>query len=320
MFSADVHAQSRSNAYQVERFSVRGEPLIEAHLSGGSIEFEGRESDEVEVLIFIREGGRYQKKGDLDKEPNLDVVQNGDKIIVKGGPSNSRGWFGWWGSDQNLHIRILGPEKSSVNFSTSGGELDVTNLHSIAILKTSGGQIDLENVSGKFEFQTSGGSIDIEQASGIFEGRTSGGSIDVSGAEGTFNLRTSGGSIDVEQGRGDFTLKTSAGNIDMEEMSGSLSATTSAGNIDLSVLELTGDVNLKTSAGSIDITLPASAEFYYRLKGFDTEVRHSDFSAENVRIIKDNRQLMNNTIEGEVGSAAFRVIAVTSAGSVRINS
>lgn len=330
--------QDRSKAYQTDRFEVKGDPLIEVYLNGGSIEFEGRDGGEVVIDTFVRQDGRYVNQQNFEGKLKLDLSQNGDKIVLRGDVDGKKGWFGWFDGNTSLHIRVTGPAKSSVNFTTSGGELDVKNLHSIATLKTSGGDIDLEDVSGKFDLQTSGGSIDIEQASGTFFGRTSGGSIDledtdgsfelrtsggsidVENAIGTYALRTSGGSIDVEKGRGDFSLKTSAGNIDVDELWGSVDATTSAGNVDVTVMDLLGDITLKTSAGNIDLYLPVDAEFSFELKGMETEAALQGFSASNVQIIQEEKKIMNQLIIGEVGGAVYKVNARTSAGAVTLMS
>lgn len=330
--------QDRSDAYQTDRFEVKGNPLVEVYLNGGSIEFEGRETDEVVIDTFVRQDGRYVNQQNFEGKLKLELSQNGDKIVLRGGVEGKKGWFGWFDGNTSLHIRVTGPAKSSVNFTTSGGELEVKNLHSIATLKTSGGDIDLEDVSGKFDLQTSGGSIDIEQASGTFFGRTSGGSIDLEDTDGSFELRTSGGSIDVEnatgtyvlrtsggsidvdKGRGEFSLKTSAGNIDVDELWGSVDAATSAGNVDVKVMDLLGDIILKTSAGNIDVYLPVDAEFSFELKGMETEAALQGFSASNVQILQEEKKIMNQYVTGEVGGAVYKVNARTSAGAVTLMS
>jgi hypothetical protein len=157
-------------------------------------------------------------------------------VVKRRGSWMSGFWSGEWFND-NTHLDIHVPARTTVD------------------LKTSGGSIEASRMSGRLGMRTSGGSLRIEDIEGPVDGRTSGGSIRMRRLRGDVAVSTSGGSIDIVDVRGGLRVTTSGGGIDIDGVSGELYASTSGGSV--RIREAGDRVEARTSGGPVTVRFAA---------------------------------------------------------------
>lgn len=146
-------------------------------------------------------------------------------------------------------------------------------------LSTSGGNIQVENLHGEINGSTGGGSILVQHSQGKIKLATSGGSIKAQHCNGDLDLQTSGGSILIDALNGRGKVATGSGSVKATGIEGSFEAATSHGSIDVRMAKITDPVKLKTSDGSISLAIPANTGADLELEGPRVNVPNlQDFS------------------------------------------
>lgn len=292
LFSS-LAAQNTTDAYRSEIFSAGAEPSVIIETSGGYIQVNGHNENEVRVDMIVRRGNRTLSPSDTDlSEYEIEIKQDGNTIYATA--SRETGGFSrWFGSGSNISISFIvhTPVGSVIDGRTSGGSVTATNLKNNVSLRTSGGSVTAEAISGTTDLRTSGGSITLTDIEGNLTARTSGGSIRADGLSGNSDLRTSGGSIRIESSRGE------------------ISAHTSGGSIHAQMLEFANDLNFTTSGGSIRVQIPSTDHFDLELRGSRVNMTLQNFTGNTER----------NRITGRIGEGGPKITARTSGGTVSVD-
>jgi DUF4097 and DUF4098 domain-containing protein YvlB len=164
-----------------------------------------------------------------------------------------------WKKSLNFSYKIYVPKNVSVDLTTSGGNINLTDISGHLVFSTSGGNLNLEKIGGYIKGTTSGGNINLEEAKDTMNLETSGGNIHATKSNGKMKLITSGGSLTLSNLTGDIEATTSGGNVNGSDISGDLEAHTSGGNIMLNSLSC--NLATSTSGGNIHIELKELRQF-----------------------------------------------------------
>lgn len=285
------YAQSNEDAYRTESFNVSGPVSLEVQTSGGSIQVEGRNNNEVTVEMYVRKRGKYVKAGEADLDDyEISVTRDGNNIKAIADRISNRSW-GWNNNNgYSISFVVYTPKETRTR------------------LKTSGGSLTAKNMSGTQELRTSGGSITTEGIRGEMVLKTSGGSISITDAEGEVDANTSGGTIRTEMLVGNLKARTSGGGIRLSGIEGNVEAKTSGGSIRAEILAPSEVIDLRTSGGSITVTIP-------RELGYDLDL---DANRVHAELINFNGRAERDEIKGTFNGGGIKLKAKTSGGSVRL--
>ncbi len=292
LFSS-LTAQNTTDAYRSEIFSTDAEPSVIIETSGGYIQVNGHNENEVHVDMIVRRGNRTLSPSDTDlSEFEIEIKQDGNTIYATASREGS-GLSRWFGSGSNISISFIvnAPVGSVIDGRTSGGSVAATNFTNNVSLRTSGGSITAEALAGVADLRTSGGSIKLTDIEGDLDARTSGGSIRADGLSGNSEIRTSGGSIQIENSRG------------------AISARTSGGSIRAQMVEFENDLDFRTSGGSIRVQVPSTDHFNLDLRGSRVDMTLQNFTGNTER----------NRITGRIGDGGPTIAARTSGGTVSVD-
>ena len=164
-----------------------------------------------------------------------------------------------WRNALTFSYKIYVPKNVSVDLSTSGGNINLTDISGDLVFSTSGGNLNLEKIGGNVKGRTSGGNINLEDAKDIMNLETSGGNIHATRSSGKMKLITSGGSLTLSNLKGNIEARTSGGNVNGSDIEGDLEAHTSGGNVMLNSLSC--NLATSTSGGNIHIELKELKQF-----------------------------------------------------------
>ena len=282
-------AQSSDDAYQTEKFNVSGSVSLEVQTSGGSIQVEGSNGNEVLVEMYVRRRGRYIEAGEADLDDyEISITQNGNTISAIADRKSNRGWN--WNDGYSISFVVYTPQQTRTRLKTSGGSLTAKNLTGSQELRTSGGSITTESIKGRMILKTSGGSITMTDVEGDAEANTSGGTIRADMVVGNLDAKTSGGSIRLSGIKGNVEAKTSGGSISAE------------------ILTPRDIIDLRTSGGSITVTVPQE-------QGYDLDL---DANRVHAELINFNGRAERDEIRGTFNGGGTMLKAKTSGGSIRL--
>ena len=279
--------------YLTKTFTLNGPGDLVVETSGGSIDVDGYDGNDVTVEVYVKPNGGWSFFGSDDddieealEDYTIDINQEGSTINAIAEKKGSN-----WGSNQvSISFKVKVPMSMSCDLSTSGGSISVAD------------------VEGEHDIRTSGGSLNFDRLSGTTKAHTSGGSINVSEYSGKIDANTSGGSITVDRTDGEALLKTSGGSINLRDIRGSVEARTSGGSIRAEVEELGNFLTLKTSGGGITATLPEGAGIDLDLSGNRVNTKLVNFTGESDK----------NSINGSMNGGGVPVSMHTSGGSVNL--
>lgn len=282
----------RDEAYRVENFSLSGGGSLEVETSGGHIQVEGSNGDEVRVEMYVTRRGENLLPEDTDLEDfDITIAQSGSRITASAEGSRSDDWRFWRNNNLSISFVVYTPHDMQ------------------STLRTSGGHITVRGLNGRQEVRTSGGHLELTDLMGEVEARTSGGHIEIARFEGTMSARTSGGHISAEDADGAIDLHTSGGHIELADVGGTVEARTSGGSIEADLSSITESVDLRTSGGHITITVPGDRGYNLALRGSRVRSQLSNFSGEVER----------DQIDGSINGGGPQITARTSGGTVRLN-
>jgi DUF4097 and DUF4098 domain-containing protein YvlB len=202
-------------------------------------------------------GARVRFQINVPSEFNTDLHTSGGDIQLQGA---FRGKLE--GSTSGGDINLSNVD-GQVEMSTSGGDIEAGTINGTCTLHTSGGDIHVQTSGGQVELVTSGGDITIGNVGKSLTARTSGGDISVGDVGGELNAGTAGGDIDVGKVSGNATLKTAGGNIQLRGGNGTIKAKTAGG--DVSLENISGSVEASTAGGDVEAELRPSGSGRSRL-------------------------------------------------------
>ncbi len=274
--------------YTEESFAVGDNVQIEVETSGGSIEVQGSNTDEVRVEMYVKRRGRDIEAGQADlSEWDIEIDKSGNTVYAT---AKKRGRNNWGNSNYSISFVIYSPISARADVKTSGGSISLSNLAGTQYAKTSGGSITAIQIVGDVDVKTSGGSITIDEIEGYVDANTSGGRIRATDVSGGIAAKTSGGSITLDN------------------VSGNVEAKTSGGSIDVEIVNPEDYIELRTSGGSISIAVPKDLGYDVDLDGNRVRADLNNFQGDYDR----------NELDGRMNGGGTRVTAKTSGGSVTL--
>lgn len=195
-------AQNKSGAALYLTKSLAGETIrnLRSETSGGNITVTGVAALEARIEVYIsRNNNQYretltkeeiQKK--LDADYDLDVsVKNGTVMAAAKPKRRNMDWK----QALSISFALYVPQTVSADLTTSGGNIDLTNLSGDKKFTTSGGNLTLHALSGKSKGLTSGGNVYVTQSKDDIDLTTSGGNVEAVDCTGDLHLTTSGGNL-----------------------------------------------------------------------------------------------------------------------------
>jgi len=309
-----LFAQSKVN----RTFETTPGKRLEIDLTtGGSIEINGWDKNEVSIIANLRggdeedysfkykerswgisveisyEGRRRNGSGGVTldvkvpKKYNIEMETMGGDLTVNG----VEGRFS--GETMGGEIELFNL-KGEANLTTMGGEIRVEDSELDGQVKTMGGEITLRDVIGNLDASTMGGEVsyrntkkqDLREDAKEVTISTMGGEIQVDDAPGGANVSTMGGEIKIRRARKFVKAKTMGGEIDIEERDGGVKATTMGGDITVNMVgdpnKYDRDVVLSSMGGDIILTVPKELSM-----DFDIKLTITRRSSDKYRIISD---------------------------------
>ena len=143
--------------------------------------------------------------------------------------------------------KIRVPKGVTLDLSTQGGSIQLTDTDGEALLRTSGGKVTTGNIKGNTlirgtevrtgniggnaEIRGLGGKIQLGDVGGNAEFKTEGGDITTGLVKGHVKAELGSGSLMVRESNGDVVVTTQAGDIKSEYVRGSFDGRTDSGNI-----------------------------------------------------------------------------------------
>ena len=162
------------------------------------------------------------------------------------------------------------------------------------VVKTTGGSLDLQNLHTSVQATTFGGSTTVRDVMGSVDARTYGGSISVERLNGPATLTASGGAIRISDATGDLDLHTVGGSIWLQKVDGQVNAATTGGSVSAAMLG-DHDISLLTFGGGIELTVPATIRASVDARTLGGSVR-SDVALSN--IVRAGPSSLSGTING----------------------
>ena len=252
-------------------------------LDRGNVEVTSHDLPEVRVVA----SGRGWSAGMC----HFTVIRQGRDVQLDG---DIDGWLAGWLFPMRVQVRAWVPRRYSVEITSRGGSIRVSEIGGSVAAQTGGGRIELRRVDGAVLLRTSGGRIHAEEVNGDVSARTSGGRIDLAYVNGDVEARTSGGGIEVLGAAGAVDAKTSGGGI---------------------VASFVDDPagRLETSGGSIEVTFPedASADLDAKSSGGRVRVDHE---------VAFTRPARKHHFVGEINGGGMALALRTSAAVARARS
>ncbi|HTF20384.1 MAG TPA: hypothetical protein VK658_20070 [Chryseolinea sp.] len=323
LLGSTVYAQNSSTPHLSKPLSSETVSNIFARTSGGNIQVSGVSAREARIEVHIASSNnktlsQEQINTRLKDDYTLTIEVTDHKLTATAEPKRT-----FINGRQSLSIsfKIYVPAAVSTDLSTSGGSIELRNLHGTQDFHTSGGGISLSKITGKVRGKTSGGGITVEDSKDDITLSTSGGNIQASNCSGTLRLNTSGGQIELERLDGDIEAETSGGPIKGEGIRGKLFARTSGGNIKLhnmacgidvstsggsieaDIVEVVAAVTVNNSGGNVNLKMPAN-------KGLNLRLRGENISAIDLTNFTGDRD--DNSINGKVNGGGIPVSVSTS--------
>lgn len=178
---------------------------------------------------------------------------------------------------QWVHFTITVPTETSVNLSSSNGDLTLSDVQGDATLNTRFGDVDVSNLTGKLSVTTSNGQItarNIEAGESPVSLKTDFGDIEVTTmTAGDLTLKSTNGKLTLNgvKSTGALDVRSDFGGLELRSVSGlSLEAHTSNGKVQVRQAEFSGKVNVSSNFG--DLTLEETRANDMNLKTQNGEI------------------------------------------------
>jgi len=333
--TVSVNAQFNAEKTPMITKSLSGDNIksILAETSGGNISVTGVSASQAKIEVYVVPNN-YKKnalsESEIKQRMSSDydvVVETKNNKLTATAKAKNRKMD--WKKALNFSFRIYVPGNVSTDLTTSGGNIELSDLTGDQKFTTSGGNLELEKVNGKLdgttsggnihfedsksddaELTTSGGNIEVENCEGKMRITTSGGSLHLNDLKGTIKATTSGGNVNGKNISGELVASTSGGNVHLEDMTCSLEASTSGGHIDVSIKELGKYVRINNSGGNVDLEVPGQKPMDLDLAGdkVKTDGKLSNFDGK----FEDDR------VTGKLNGGGTLVKVDAGSGKVRL--
>jgi DUF4097 and DUF4098 domain-containing protein YvlB len=328
-----AEAQKTTEPYSTERFAGAKVTSVRSETSGGNITVAGEAGASPRVEMYVSGNGRRQEwskeeiKQKLAADYEVTVSVSGNTLTASARPKrrDTRDWD--WKNALNVSFKIFVPAAVSTDLSTSGGNINLSDLNGTHEFHTSGGNLVINKLSGKLDGKTSGGNINIKDSKDDIDLSTSGGNVDAENCsgrltlgtsggnmyltqlKGTIRATTSGGSVKGDHVSGDLATHTSGGNITLKDLTGGVDASTSGGSMDVVITDVSKSIRLSNSGGNITLQLPKN-------KGMDLRLTADNIRSETISNFKGTQD--KERIDGSVNGGGSQVRVNASSGTIRL--
>lgn len=211
--------------------------IFEAKLPSGSLSIEGWDKPTVEMTAEVWAKGIFAKSAErLAKDTRVDLVKEGDKVIIKVQPAVSMVDSERVGADIVVHV----PAKAVAQATATYATVSAKDMAGAVKLDSTYGNITLANLCGPADCRSTYGNIKI-----------------ASGTAGV-NLCSTYGNIHLTDVAGAIAARTTYGNVALIDPRDKVDCNTTYG--DISVTAKSGcwkgeNVKVKTTYGDIKVTL-----------------------------------------------------------------
>lgn len=332
--SLTVNAQIKTGQAPYLTKSLANEAIknVAVTTSGGSIAVAGGSAADARVEVYVNPNNH--RAGDLTREEmqqrlaadyDLTVEVSNGRLTAKARPKEKNTD---WKRGLNISFRVFVPQNVSTELTTSGGDIQLTNLAGNQRFTTSGGDLRIERVSGQTKGSTSGGDIHLKNSKDQLELTTSGGDIEAQDCTGNLELATSGGSLRLTNLNGVVEASTSGGDVKGHNIAGELRARTSGG--DVTLRELTCSLETSTSGGSLEVAIQKPGK-YIRLNNSGGDITLQlpkntaadlDLQADRVHVgqLADfDGTVEKDEVKGKLNGGGVPVTADASSGNVSLS-
>lgn len=299
----------------------------EVETSGGNISISGGTGELKAELYAVPNNGRENRMSEaeirerLSNDYDVQFEVQGNKLIVVAKSKKKNNWK----NGLSISFKLYTPTRMDTKLTTSGGNINLSNVNGSQLFTTSGGNIEATDVAGKIDGTTSGGNISIKHASDDIGLTTSGGNIIAEDCNGKIKLSTSGGNIDLDVLKGEISASTSGGNVNGQTIEGELqaatsggdvqlrnlscnvTASTSGGNIKVSVTKLKQRVRLSNNGGNIQLQIPSAA-------GADLDLSADKIKTETLRNF--NGRVEDEKVQGKLNGGGTDIRLRADAGQI----
>ncbi len=237
-------------------FSFKSGGTFDLKTDVGTISVEGWDKEEVNADVHLKGNARELENFTISFDTSA------SRISIRGESKHNGKWFfGDWNLDAEFIVKV--PRRTLVKLETSGGDVRVHTIDSSLNASTSGGNVTIEDIGGKSHIQTSGGTISAKRISSSLDGHTSGGDVWIEKAICGVTVSTSGGNLHIADVSGYIDGETSGGNVFTRIIGKNEGAKlrTSGGNVTLEIEKsVTAEVDAETSGGVVTCDLPITIQ------------------------------------------------------------
>lgn len=250
-----------------ETFKVRPGGSLYVDIDHGDVQITSAHGNE--VLIEVERTAETDDRSDaadMFKRHNVSFEQRGGDVYVKGRYDEAGSTWGRWRNHSRLRVRVFVrvPDRYNVDFSSGGGNIEISNLQGTVRGSTGAGNLKLTSIRGTTELTSGSGNIAVSRAIGRVEINTGAGNVDLRGIQGALEVRTGAGNVTAEiagQPSADSQLESGAGNITVfvgQQIGMDVDAAASIGSLSTDYpLKIEGSFMRKTCEGSINGGGPA---------------------------------------------------------------
>jgi hypothetical protein len=256
---------------------------------------------QIEAESFPWDNGR-RRVDEISSHPPIE--QHGDMIRI----STPAGLH-----SVSIDYVISVPPETQLRANSSSGDFEVRGIHGPANFTTSSGDLTISEISSDTQVATSSGDIHLNDIGGNLDLTTSSGDVEAHTVSGTARIHTNSGNVTLSQpGRG-ATVITSSGDVAIQRAAGDLQIHTSSGGITLDGEPATsGYWEIRSNSGDVDLRVPSTA-------GYMLHVRSSSGDIETAIPLVIDEKNGKHELRAHVGTGAARIEIETSSGGINIH-
>jgi hypothetical protein len=262
-------------------------------------------------VVRVAKTSSRSRADELFKDFDANFAQEGNDVRLRARYNHPTSWF-HWNMDFDVHFVVHVPSQYNVDLSTSGGDINVSDLAGQVRVKTSGGDIELGRIAGTVDAHTSGGNVSMAGSRANAMLSTSGGDIKVGDAGASLSVKTSGGSIDIRRAEADLKAHTSGGSIEIGDAGGAIDAESSGGSIRARLSrQPRSDSRLSTSGGGITVHVAPNMAL-----DIDAHTSGGDV-ASDIPVTIQGRQ-HDSSLNGKLNGGGPKLVLRSSGGDIRL--
>jgi DUF4097 and DUF4098 domain-containing protein YvlB len=296
-YLTDVHIEET-----VEKtFAVDGPAVLDLDADFGDVTVMGGDTGEIAVTAWLRLWGSSEE--DARQQVDVQMTQEGNRVIIRVERPERIYAFVINSRSSHVDFEIRVPAETSLQLTTSSGDLAVRDVVGAAELETSFGGIEVERMDGPVSALSSSGDIRLTGLSnaGDLEVETEFGSLELQDVAGdSLTGRSGSGDVEVDSCVVDglVDLRTEFGSVVAENVvADRIVARSGSGEIRIEEAGLSGPLDLETNFG--DVTAAGVDAVSYRLKSGSGSLTLDCRSSGDVELESDSGNL---TLDGCSGS------------------